>query len=383
MKITFLSPPLNMTGGTKVIAIYADYLLKNGHEVLVVSTPRGQHKLFHQLKNLIKGKPFQLIKRPVKHSSHFDGSLVKQHVINEKRPIMDADLPDADVVIATWWETAEWANQLSPTKGAKVYFIQHYEVFEYLPIVRCKATYKMPLHKIVIAQWLLKIMQQEYGDTQVDLVSNSVDKNQFFAPIRVKQNIPTIGFLFANATFKGVDITLQAIAMIKKTLPNVRVISFGVHVPKNVPFWDNSIEFYCAPDQDKIRDIYAQCDVWMTASRSEGFNLPAMEAMACKTPIVSTMAGWPMEAILSHQNGVLTEIDDIQALADGAKWVLNLSKDDWMALSLSAFNTVADSSWEKSGLLFEQALKNAISIHHDNDLKSKQYSNNSQYVNNS
>ena len=41
MKITFLSPPLNMGGGTRVIAIYAEYLAKNGHDVLVVSPPGG------------------------------------------------------------------------------------------------------------------------------------------------------------------------------------------------------------------------------------------------------------------------------------------------------------------------------------------------------
>ena len=41
----------------------------------------------------------------------------------------DVDVPDGDLIIATWWETAEWVNALSPNKGAKVYFIQHHEIF--------------------------------------------------------------------------------------------------------------------------------------------------------------------------------------------------------------------------------------------------------------
>ena len=73
---------------------------------------------------------------------------------------VDADLPDADIVIATWWETAEWVNALSPAKGRKVYFIQHHEVFSYLPVERSRATYRLPLHKIVISRWLKDLMEQ-------------------------------------------------------------------------------------------------------------------------------------------------------------------------------------------------------------------------------
>src|SRR5208282_5263036 len=48
----------------------------------------------------------------------------------------------------------------------------------------------------------------------------------------------------------------------------------------------------------------------LTASRSEGFNLPAMEAMACRTPVVSTRTGWPAEAVKTGINGVLVDVED-------------------------------------------------------------------------
>jgi glycosyltransferase involved in cell wall biosynthesis len=251
-------------------------------------------------------------------------------------------------------------NALGRNKGVKVYFIQHHEVFDFLPVERAKATYRLPLHKIVIAKWLLEIMQNQYGDSHADLVSNSVDKQQFYASPRGKQRVPTIGFLFAYADFKGVDITLKAIQKLKTTLPNLRVISFGSFKPDEFPDWDNTIEFYHSPEQENIRDLYAQCDVWMTASRTEGFNLPAMEAMACRTPIVSTKAGWPMEAIESFENGVLTEVDDVDALAKGAQWVLSLNENDWKKLSVKVYETLSDSSWERSAALFEKALYHAI-----------------------
>ena len=37
-----------------------------------------------------------------------------------------------------------------------------------------------------------------------------------------------------------------------------------------------------------------------------------------------------MEAIHSYENGVLTEVDDVDALAKGAEWVLSLNDSDWI-----------------------------------------------------
>ena len=67
-----------------------------------------------------------------------------------------------------------------------------------------------------------------------------------------------------------------------------------------------------------------------------------------------------MEAIHSYENGVLTEVDDINALVKGAEWVLSLNDSDWKKLSLNAYETLAESSWEHSTMFFEQALHHAI-----------------------
>ncbi|MDP1524034.1 MAG: glycosyltransferase family 4 protein [Methylotenera sp.] len=358
MKISFVLPTVGMSGGIKVVAIYAKMLADKGHEVVLVSPPPKQLSFFRKVKSLLKGRGWPKVNV---EASHLDGLGLNHIVLETYRPATDKDFPDADVIIASWWETAEWVNALSQTKGAKVYFIQHHEVFDFLPIERAAATYRLPLHKIVIAKWLLDVMKNTYGDHTVDIVPNSVDRLQFHAEQREKQSAPTVGFLFAYADFKGVDVTLAAIKKLKESMPNLRVISFGSFPPDNFPQWDDAIEFQLSPAQDKIKALYAQCDVWITASRTEGFNLPAMEAMACRTPIVSTKAGWPMESIISYENGVLTDVNDVTAIADGAKWILSLSQDGWKQLSKNAYETLADSSWEHSAMLFENALHHAIS----------------------
>lgn len=354
MKITFLLPTVCMAGGIKVAAIYAAALARKGHQVVLVSPPPQRIPLRRKIKALFLGKGWPTTERMP--SSHLDGLGLEHRVLDTWRPVENRDVPDADIVIATWWETAEWAALLSPQKGAKVYFIQAYEVFPYLPLERVLATYRLPMKKIVIANWLKVLMNDTFADPSVALVPNSVDREQFYAPPRGKQARPTIGFLYGESSLKGVDLTLQVIQRLAAKNPQLRVIAFGSSSPFSFPHWNADIEFQQSPPQDTLKNIYAQCDVWLTASRSEGFNLPAMEAMACRTPVVSTRTGWPEEAIIQHCNGVLVDVDDVDGLTAGVEWALTLTDPNWRAVSAAAFDTVANCSWERSELMFEQVL---------------------------
>lgn len=346
MKITFLLPPVNMSGGIRVVAIYAKELVQRGHVVTLVSVPRMATRTLHRIQEALS------LRRPLK--SHLDGLGLDHRVLEKSRPVTDADVPDADVVIATWWETAEWAAALSPSKGRKFYFVQHHETHPSQPVERVRATYRLPLQKIAVARWLSDVMRDEYGDPTTILVPNSVDHGQFHAPPRVKQSRPTVGFLYSSTEFKRVGVALEAVAQLRRRVPNLRVLSFGAEKPDHHNIKD--IEYSEDPPQEKLREIYATSDVWLTTSRSEGFNLPAMEAMACRTPVVSTRTGWPEEAIVTGVNGALVEVNDSAAVAMQAEAILKLPETQWRAMSEAAFATVRDSSWERSTDLFEAAL---------------------------
>jgi glycosyltransferase involved in cell wall biosynthesis len=358
MKIVFILPRVGMSGGIKVATIYAKLLVERGHEVVLISPPPRQIPLRSKVKSLLLGKGWPAKIQVFK--SHLDGSGLDHRILNRWRPVVDGDIPLADVVVATWWETAEWVNNLSSKIGAKAYFVQGHEVFDHLPIDRVRATYRSPLHRIVVSNWLKKIMENQYGDLHTDLVPNSVDHSQFNAPIRDKQHTPTVGFLYSGSSFKGVSISLQVIKKIRMTFPLLRVISFGSVSVQADPDWDEKIEFEHLPPQEKLREIYAQCDVWISSSRTEGFNLTAMEAMSCRTPVVSTRTGWPEEAIINYKNGVLAEVDDVQGLSDAVIWILSQTNDKWKEISSRANETATACSWDSSVMLFEKALVRCI-----------------------
>ena len=282
---------------------------------------------------------------------------VPLQVVEGKTTVSDDDVPDADVVIATWWETAEWVNALSSRKGAKVYFVQHHEVHSYLPLERARATYRMPLHKIVIAKWLADVMREEYGDDAVDIVPNSVDHDQFFAPRREKQPRPTVGLLFSSSYWKRFTLAVEVVRRVHERLPELQVHCFGSEPEPLLPGFASYIR---NPPQTSLRDIYASCDVWLTASSSEGFNLPAMEAMACRTPVVATRTGWPAEAVIDGANGACVAVDDVDGLARETEKLLRLSNAEWQRVSDGAFDTVRESSWKRSAELFAAALQRVV-----------------------
>lgn len=356
MKITFVLPFAGLAGGIRVVAIYAERLKKRGHDVFVVSLPEDPISPLEQIKSLIKGRG--LISN--KEASHFDGLDVPHRVLERWRPITDADVPDADVIVATWWETAEWVANMSEAKGAKAYFIQHHEVFDSQPKERVEATWSLPLHKITISKWLIDLGRERYGDSNLSFVPNSVDTDQFHAPPRGKQPVPTVGMLYAPIGWKGCEVSLKAFSLAAEKIPNLRLVAFGAFEPSaDLPLPEGT-KYIRYPEQNSIKDIYASCDVWLCGSWSEGFHLPPLEAMACRCPVVSTHVGGPLDIVKEGVNGYLVPLGDSTALANQLVHVLTLPDAEWQAMSDAAYATATQYTWDDATELFEGALHTAI-----------------------
>src|SRR5439155_12320757 len=149
MRITFVLNHVNLNGGIRVIAIYAERLRQRGHDVVVVARPRPVPSLRDRVRSVVKGKGWPA--DPNTLPDHFDNVNVDLRVIEARRPIVDADVPDADVVIATWWETAPWVAALSPSKGAKAYFGQEFGANAGQTMDERAATGSVSMHRMLIS----------------------------------------------------------------------------------------------------------------------------------------------------------------------------------------------------------------------------------------
>lgn len=361
MRISIVTPHAGHSGGIRVIATYAEMLKKRGHTVLVLSQPMPTLSLKDRVKLAVRGKS-----KPVwmnQRGSHFDGVPVEHRILERTRPVTDADLPDADVVIATWWETAEWVSKLSSSKGEKFYFIQGDEAelaHEEATRQRIIATWKLPLRKITVAGWLMRLAMDRCMGQSVKLVQNAVDTDRFTAPLRGKQPVPTVGMIYSTAPLKGADIMLEAYQIAKAKVPELKLVVFGDSPADGGLPWPSDIPVDVRPAQEKIPEYYASCDAWLFGTRREGFGLPILESMACRTPVIGTPAGAAPE-LIGAGGGILVKAEEPAIMAAAILRVVRMSEQEWRNMSDLAYKTAHSYTWDNACDLFEAALKDAAS----------------------
>jgi len=355
MRITFVVPVLEISGGARIIAGHAERLAAKGHEVLIVAPSQRQ---------TIKQKIRTLVGRKNGPSYSSDKSHVALSGVPFKfgaraEQVTAFDVPDADVIIATWWETAEWVWAMPPSKGAKFHFIQHYEAHPGQPAERVDAVWDLPFSKIAIAKWLIDLGRERFGIKQIALVPNSIDHDYFTRKRRSKGQPATVGFLFHGSDFKDMPTTITALNRLREMKPETRLRSFGATLPAPGQLPTNT-EFDYLPSQSEIAKIYDECDAWLSTSISEGFNLPPLEAMASGCPAVCAKTGRPLEIIDDGVNGYLVNQGDGDGFAEALASIISLSDRAWMRMSEAAAAAVAHPTWEESSALFEHALIQGI-----------------------
>lgn len=354
MRIVFVMPALNTSGGVRTVVTYARLLARRGHAVTIVSVPHLAPSWRSRIKALLHGTP---IPRP--GHAFLEGLEVEHRRLERSRPIVEGDVPDADVVIATWWLTAEWVAALSPRKGAKVHFIQGNEQdIPGQPEARVAATWRLPFHRIVCSRWLAGLAATRYGAEGVSCVPNGVDLSAFRAPPRERQPRPTVGFVYSQAPIKGCDVAAAAVKLLRVRLPQLRVVAFGGAPPTTEFPLPPDTEFSLLPDEPRIPQIYASADAWLWPSRQEGFGLPILEAMACRTPVIAAPAGAAPD-LLARGGGILLPAAEPGPMAEAIERVLGLGPAAWRSLSDEARSVAERHGWDQSVVSFESALQHA------------------------
>ena len=344
------------SGGFRIIAGYADQLAERGHDVTIIAPGRkkkGRKRWKRQVKDFLQiFQPREdLPSRP-----YLKNPNVKTVILKNRPMLAPEDFPEADVLIATWWETAEWISAV-PAKCEKIHFVQGHEVFAYLPLQRVQAVLKSSIRKIVVSRWLQNIMADEYGVDNSILIENVVDVDDFKSNNQKAPAEPTIGFVYSELEEKDSGKAIEACRILKQKIPSLRVISFGGGAPKpkhNMPDW---VEYHCRPAETEIPAIYRAASVWLFTSREEGFGLPVLEAMASGVPVVATPAGAAPE-IVTDENGALVG-HSVDEIADAAERILAKSAADWAAMSTAASATARKRGWKEAADEFEAAILEA------------------------
>jgi N-acetyl-alpha-D-glucosaminyl L-malate synthase BshA len=74
--------------------------------------------------------------------------------------------------------------------------------------------------------------------------------------------------------------------------------------------------------QDAIEEILSVADLFIMPSQSESFGLAALEAMACKVPVISSNAGGLPELNIDGVTGFLKDVGDVDGMAEVSIYIL-------------------------------------------------------------
>ena len=358
LRICWVLPGTGLSGGVKSTRLLAEAMVARGHEVTIAyprSGPPWPSPLHVGSFARRAMKAWKAIGGETPH--HLEASSARLIPVNG-RDVLPRHVPDADVVIGTWWETLESLGHWPAEKGVKAHFVRHHEIFGGDPD-RVRATYRLPIQKFVIARWLQRVMEEQYGQSAV-LVPNGVDWGQFNSEPRPKAPVPTVGMLYSHVTWKDSDTAFAAIRIAQKTVPDLRVVAFGNKPLQPTHDLPQNLDFSLRPPQDQIPHIYRKADCWIVSSITEGFGMPGLESAACRCPVVTTRCGGPEDYVQDGTSGYLVPVGDAKEMAKRIVDVVTQDEERWRRMSEASYAIARTFNWQRSAEILEQALLAAV-----------------------
>jgi glycosyltransferase involved in cell wall biosynthesis len=348
MRITFLTPHINIGGGVKAILGYADRLARRGHGVTVICPQPAFAKV------RVKGIPAILPKRPLmnvlKHRPRWiDVAANMKYVAS----LEERHIPDGDIVVATAWQIAPYVRDYSAKKGKKFYLIQHYETLYHAPNSKEKAdeTYGYSFRKIVISSWLKQIMRKKFN-SDAELLVTPVDFSQFYPTRNAYNEKKKICMLHHPYDWKGVRDGLRAFEIAQKRFPEIRLVMFGAHQNKIRLDYD----YYYRPWGGKLNEIYNSCDIFLCPSWKEGLGMPSMEAMACRCALVTTDNGGCRDYAIHGRTALLSPAKKPEELAKNLIKLLR-SEELLRTIAENGYQYVIQFTWDKAVAQMEKVFQ--------------------------
>jgi glycosyltransferase involved in cell wall biosynthesis len=356
MKITFLVPEIRISGGIKAVFEFANELHERGHNVSVVYSllPMSSGIKRYNIRNLASRIKKAIVK--FTQGNRVEWFDLRANLIRVPT-FFERFIPDGDIIVATWWETAYYVYKYSLSKGRKFYLVQHYEIWGG-PEELVNNSYRLGLRIIVNSTWLKDILQNKLCVEVEALILHSPDLNQFY-PENKKKNSDKIRILmpYRKLQWKGIEDGLRAFEIVRKRFSNIQLVMYGPEWDKKLP---NYVEFYQKPSNDKLREIYNSCDIFVFPSYCEGFGMPPMEAMACKCAVVTTNVGAIPDYTIPGETALVSPPRAPELLAEN---IIKLVEDDELRKQIAeaGYNHINKNfSWDKSTEALEETFKKVL-----------------------
>ena len=165
---------------------------------------------------------------------------------------------------------------------------------------------------------------------KVSVVYNGMDVDLFQNTGEPRENNALLFVGNTEDTKKGLVYLFEAMTLLPEHV-TLTIVDDGP--PKKLTAWEQIQKFNIAHrvkftgklSSEELVSIYSRKTILVMSSLFEGFGLPAVEAMSCKTPVVVTTAG-SLKEVVTPDCGILVEPQNPAALKDAIMKLLKNKK---------------------------------------------------------
>lgn len=236
-------------------------------------------------------------------------------------------------------------DEVSFLLGSYVYF---YELF--IPRV-----YKNAHFSVLSESTRDDLIARGISEEKIRVIHPGINHSRYAAsPEKTKNDRPTVIYLGRIKKYKGVDIGIRAISLLRETYPNIdyqiigsgdylnelRKLATQLNLEQNVSF----LGFVAG--REKV-ELLQKAHVLIYPSPKEGWGLTVIEANACGTPVVASHSPGLRDSVQNGKTGFLVQHGDVEALAGK---INELLRDERLydSMRTNAIEWAKEFSWEKT-----------------------------------
>lgn len=348
MKVTFVLPGFKPrpAGGFLVVYRYANELSRRGHDIRIIH-PRRVDPPVNRVDGL-KAATWRY--RKLLRSSGGRPSWFELDPSVEVILVPDLDesrIPAGDAIVATACTTALPVWAFSARAGVKFYLVQHFEDW-LCGREMVEATWKLPMHKVVVSNWLFELGVALGERRRLTHIPNGVELETFRILVPPEERPDErIGLLASRAPFKGLTYGIEALRVIEGQVPEVEAVFFGVGPrPDELP---ERVKYVRNPSRQALVDLYNSVGIFVHTSEAEGFGLPGAEAVACGCALVAADSAGVRDYAVDGKTALVVPPRDPDALAaattkliEDSSLRLRLARDGCAAIQRFTWNRAAE-----------------------------------------
>lgn len=227
----------------------------------------------------------------------------------------------------------------------------HFTIYNSLPVQLGWSCNEDENENYAAEQRLIATSSQVKGDGRE---VNGQETNTKHYTLHSKLNAKyMLGVVSRLEHIKGMDLVIPAFAEVRRRFPDVRLLVVGDGSLRG-SMEQQAQELGCADavtwagrqPQESLPQYYGEMDIVLMPSRSEGFGLTAIEAMACGCVVVASDVGGLPEVVRDGVCGLLHRTEDVADMAEKICFLI-ASSELYRSLQKNALQHVQKFSFQR------------------------------------